>query len=142
MIPRLLLFSAIVWAGGVGLAGEGPAQTPGEFPFVISYDAPDNVTNASSWLPKPAGGSGFVRVKEGRLTTDAGPIRFWATNLCFDACFPSHEEAQRVAARLARLGINCVRMHHMDSRSIWGKSPNKTIIDPEARTVGLSDLPA
>ncbi len=36
-----------------------------------------------------------------------------------------------MAARLARLGINCVRMHHMDNHSIWGKSPNKTIIDPE-----------
>lgn len=131
MILRTLLFSAMIWARGVGLAGERAAETPDEFSFVISYDAPDNVTNASSWLPKPAGGSGFVRVNEGRLATGAGPIRFWATNLCFDACFPNHEEAQRVAARLARLGINCVRMHHMDSRSIWGKSPNKTIIDPE-----------
>ena len=33
--------------------------------------------------------------------------------------------------RLASLGINCVRMHHMDSRLIWGKSPNKLTIDAE-----------
>jgi hypothetical protein len=108
-----------------------PADSAELFPFVISYDAPDNVTNVSGWLPKPAGKSGFVRAVDGRLATDAGPIRFWATNLCFDACFPSHEEAERVSARMARLGINCVRMHHMDSRSIWGESENKTIIDPE-----------
>jgi len=101
------------------------------FPFVISYDAPDNVTNVSGWLPRPAGKHGFVRAKDGHFATDAGPIRFWATNLCFEACFPPHEVAERVAARLARLGINCVRFHHMDSHSIWGKSPNKTIIDPE-----------
>ncbi len=107
------------------------AQQPDTFPFVISYDAPDNVTNVSGWLPKPAGGTGFVRTAQGRMATDAGPIRFWATNFCFDACFPSHEDAERVAARLARLGINCVRMHHMDSHSIWGKSENKTIIDPQ-----------
>ncbi len=101
------------------------------FPFVISYDAPENATNVSALLERPAGKNGFVRAEDGRLVTNAGPIRFWATNLCFDACFPSHEEADRLAARLARFGINCVRMHHMDSRSIWGKSPNKLTIDPE-----------
>ena len=101
------------------------------FPFVISYDAPDNVTNVSNWLAKPAGASGFVRATGERFSTEAGPIRFWATNLCFEACFPSHEDAEKVAARMARLGINCVRMHHMDARSIWGSSENKTIIDPE-----------
>jgi len=101
------------------------------FPFVISYDAPENVTNVSRWLPRPAGKHGFVRAKDGHLATDAGPVRFWATNLCFEACFPPHDVAERVAARLARLGINCVRMHHMDAYSIWGKSPNKTSIDPE-----------
>ena len=101
------------------------------FPFVVSYDAPENATNVSGWLDRPAGGHGFVRVEDGRLVTDAGPIRFWATNFCFDACFPEHEQAERAAARLARLGINCVRMHHMDSRSIWGDSPNKLTIDPK-----------
>ena len=107
------------------------AEDQAAFPFVISYDAPDNITNVSSWLPKPAGKSGFVRAVDGRFATDTGPIRFWATNMCFDACFPSHEDAEKVAARLARLGINCVRMHHMDNRSIWGESENKTIIDPK-----------
>ena len=89
------------------------------------------MTNVSQWLDRPAGRHGFVRAENGRLVTDDGPIRFWATNFCFEACFPDHEQAERVAARLARLGINCVRMHHMDSRSIWGDSPNKLTIDPK-----------
>lgn len=101
------------------------------FPFVLSYDCPANVTNLAGWLDKPAGGHSFVRVENGHLATDAGPIRFWGTNLCFDACFPSHEQAERLAARLARLGINVVRMHHMDSRSIWGDSSDKLTIDPK-----------
>jgi len=101
------------------------------FPFVISYDAPDNAVNVSDWLERPAGKNGFVRTEGGHLATDAGPIRFLATNLCFDACFPEHEQAERVAARLARFGINCVRLHHMDSRSIWGDSPDKLTIDPK-----------
>jgi hypothetical protein len=101
------------------------------FPFVISYDAPDNVTNVAKWLPQPAGQHGFVRAEGGHFVTAGGPIRFWATNLCFDACFPSREQAERLAARLARFGINCVRLHHMDSRSIWGDSPNKLTVDPK-----------
>ena len=114
----------------VALAKATGAEEP-LFPFVISFDAPANVTNVSGWLPTPAGKGGFVRAEGEHLATDQGRIRFWATNLCFDACFPEKPMAERVAARLARLGINCVRLHHMDSRSIWGKSPNKTIIDPE-----------
>jgi hypothetical protein len=111
-----------------------PADSAGEeglFPFVVSYDAPANAANVSAWLERPAGKHGFVRAQEGRLASDAGPIRLWATNLCFDACFPTHAQAEQVAARLARLGINCVRMHHMDSHSIWGDSPNKLTIDPK-----------
>ncbi len=101
------------------------------FPFVVSYDNPTNLTNLAGWLDKPAGGHGFVRADNGHLATDAGPIRFWGTNLCFEACFPSHEQAERLAGRLARLGINVVRLHHMDSRAIWGDSPDKLTIDPK-----------
>jgi len=105
------------------------------FPFVVSYDAPPSIADLSGWLDRPAGKHGFVRVQDGRMVVgDAGkpaPIRFWATNLCFEACFPTHEQADRLAARLAWLGLNCVRMHHMDSHSIWGDSPNKLTIDPK-----------
>jgi len=125
----VVLLAAAVLAGPAGLATS--ADEPALFPFVISYEAPENVTNVSAWLDKPAGADGFVRARGGRLATDRGQVRFFATNLCFDACFPSRDQAERLAARLARFGINCVRMHHMDSHSIWGKSPNKLTIDPE-----------
>jgi hypothetical protein len=101
------------------------------FPFVITYDAPQNVTNVSAWVSRPAGPHGFLRAVGGRLADDRGPVRLWATNLCGEACFPEHRQAERVAARLASLGINCVRLHHMDGRSIWGNSPDKLTIDPE-----------
>ena len=127
MNTRAVLITGILTASFTAAA---PGQQP-LFPFVISYDSPQNVTNLSAWLDRPAGKQGFVRAAEGRLATDAGPIRFWATNLCFEACFPGRDQAERLARRLARLGINCVRMHHMDSRSIWGDSPNKLAIDPK-----------
>jgi len=99
------------------------------FPFQVSYGDREVVTDVSGWLDKPAGKHGFVRVENGRLVTNAGPIRFWGTNLCFEACFPTKEDAERLARRVASFGFNCVRLHHMDSYSIWGDSPNKTIID-------------
>ena len=105
------------------------------FPFVVSYDAPANLTNVADLLDRPAGKRGFVHAENGRLVagegSEAKPIRFWATNICFEACFPAHEQAERLAARLARLGINCVRLHHMDQSSIWGDSPNHLTIDPK-----------
>jgi len=133
MFTRVAVVLTVLIASPAG-AGRDPQDGRAEeplFPFVISYDTPENVTNLSAWLERPAGGRGFVRAEEGRLVTEAGPIRFWGTNLCFEACFPSHQQAERLAARLARLGINCVRLHHMDSRSIWGESPDKLTIDPK-----------
>ncbi|MBT7161465.1 MAG: hypothetical protein HN904_01735, partial [Victivallales bacterium] len=112
------------------------------FPFLVSRQASNgtpNVADISSWLPqKAAGSSGFVRATPaGQLVTDAGPIRFWGTNTVFEGSFPeTREKAERAAARLARLGINCVRLHHMDSQSIWEGSPNKTILS-EAKMARL-----
>ncbi len=121
-----IVTAALLMDIGLGVA---QAEEP-LFPFVISYDVAKNVTDLSGWLPRPAGKQGFIEVRDGHLATDDGSVRFWGTNLCFDGCFPSHEQAERVSARLARLGINCVRLHHMDSHSIWGKSPSKLTIDP------------
>ena len=131
-MSRRVTFVAMISMGLLllGYAGMAAAEDA-MFPFVVSYDAPQNVTNVAAWLDGPAGKHGPVRAENGHLATDAGPLRLWATNFCFEACFPSHEQAERVAARLARFGINCVRMHHMDARSIWGDSPNKLTIDPK-----------
>lgn len=125
---RCAVFSALV-AGGIVPAGA--ADDAELFPFAVSCGEPGSAADLSDWLEKPAGKHGFVRAEGGRLATDAGPIRFWATNLCFEACFPSAEQAERLAERLARFGINCVRMHHMDNYSIWGDSPDKRTIDPK-----------
>lgn len=66
-------------------------------------------------LDAPAGKHGFVRVSDGRFANDAGPIRFFATNLTGPANFPTHEASDQLAARFARFGINCVRLHFMDT---------------------------
>jgi hypothetical protein len=98
------------------LKGIGPLDKfPPLFPFQISHDSPDNVTNFKHLLDKPAGKRGFIRVKNGRFINDAGIIRLNGTNLTGPANFPSKKDAEQIGDRLARFGINCVRLHYMDS---------------------------
>lgn len=109
---RAVFVALLSWvAAAVGWAENVPPM----FPFVISYDAPDNASSMAHLLDAPAGTHGFVRVEDGRFATDAGPIRFHATNITGPANFPAHEVAEKLAGRLARLGINCVRLHFMDT---------------------------
>jgi hypothetical protein len=105
--------AVMVLAGTV--VAEEIFKGPALFPFVISHEAPDNATSMAHLLPAPAGKHGFVRVEDGHFATDAGRIKFNAINLTGPANFPSHEDADRLAARLARFGINCVRLHYFDA---------------------------
>jgi hypothetical protein len=85
------------------------------FPFVMPWDdASPGITDLSPWLEAPAGKDGFVTVQDGHLSANGKRLRLWGTNLCFGANFPEHAQAEKIAARLAKLGINCVRFHHMD----------------------------
>ena len=71
---------------------------------------------------KPAGKHGFVRAEGEQLVfADGAPARFWG--VCFNggANFPSHDYAEKVAARLSQTGINLVRCHQLDA---WWHSPN------------------
>lgn len=95
---------------GVSLGEEYPPL----FPFVISYDGPDNASSMAHLIDGPAGKHGFIRVENGRLVDDNGPVRLHATNLTGPANFPTHEAADKLAARLARFGVNCVRLHYFD----------------------------
>jgi hypothetical protein len=117
-LASLVLFATLIFAC--------PTFGSELFPFVISFDAPDNITNISKRLDAPAGKHGFVRVVDGHFATDKGRIRFWGTNTCFAANFHDKATADRMADRLARFGINCVRLHHMDMRDIWGTNYNRT----------------
>jgi len=109
----MLVILGLVW---IGWSGPSPADEAGPplFPFLISYDAPDNASSMAHLLDAPAGKHGFLRVERGRFVHDAGPVRLHATNLTGPANFPTHEQADQLAARLARFGINCVRLHYFD----------------------------
>jgi hypothetical protein len=94
------------------------------FPFVIpGDDASPSATNLSALSPLPAGAGGFVHLRDGRFFSGAKRVRFWGFNTCFGANFPTHADAEKVSAHLAKLGVNALRMHHHDTapapRGIW-----------------------
>ncbi len=49
------------------------------------------------------------------------PRRFYGVNLCFSGQYMTHEEADRLADRFARLGYNAVRIHHYEGELTQGK---------------------
>ena len=75
-------------------------------------------------LDAPAGKNGFIRVENGRFADNKGPVRLHATNLTGPANFPTHADADKLAVRLARFGINCVRLHYFDAQ--YGNFITKT----------------
>jgi carbohydrate binding protein with CBM4/9 domain/cellulase (glycosyl hydrolase family 5) len=106
------------------------------FPFVPPWDdASPGVTNISAWLEKPAGAHGFVAARDGHFFAGDKRIRFFGANLAFGGNFPTHADAEKVAARMAKFGINCVRFHHMDTST----APNG-ILQKDRRTLDPESL--
>ncbi|MBI4603400.1 MAG: cellulase family glycosylhydrolase [Planctomycetes bacterium] len=101
---------------GAAASGGGPAAAGDLAPFVMPWDdASPGPADVSFLLEAPAGKRGFIEARDGRFWAGDRRIRFWGVNVCFAACFPPKEAAPRIAARLAKFGVNCVRFHHMDS---------------------------
>lgn len=133
MFKRFLTISCLLaffsW-GNVGLQAEEISSKV--FPFQAMGDELEKVWAAPD-SQKIAGENGPIQIQGNDFVNDAGPIRFWGVNTCFSMNFPDKEQAVQYAKRMAKFGINAVRLHHMDSRDIWGKnaSQTQTIIDPE-----------
>lgn len=70
----------------------------------------------SSLLDPPAGKYGRVENNQEHFQFKNGKtIRFWGINMVAGDCFPSKEDAKKIAKRLAKMGCNLVRLHHMDA---------------------------
>jgi hypothetical protein len=133
------LILAALMGVAAGLLTGADVEPARLFPFVLPWDdAAPGVTNVSGWLPKPAGKLGLVHAgSDGHFYTGNERIRFFGVNLCFGADFPRKDDAAKIAARLAKFGINVVRFHHMDSAAfpggIRGRGvPHTRDLDPEA----------
>ncbi|MCX7697925.1 MAG: cellulase family glycosylhydrolase [Candidatus Goldbacteria bacterium] len=83
----------------------------------------DAIIDFTESLDKPAGKHGFITVnKNGELIFEDGErAKFFGTNLVDGDIFRSYEEIDKMVKRLAKLGVNIIRLHHMDA--YWGE-PN------------------
>ena len=71
----------------------------------------------------PAGKHGWLKAVGGHFEFEGLPgveQRFYGINLCFQAQYLSHEDADMVVERFVRFGYNAVRIHHHDG--LWFES--------------------
>ncbi len=95
---------------------------PNLVPFTVDWERADGAAvDLSRFLDAPAGRAGFLRVKDGHIHKPNGTrFRIWGVNMVGPHCFPDKDVAPRLAEDLARMGVNSVRFHHMDSD--WDRS--------------------
>jgi hypothetical protein len=150
LVPLLGLFMIVApVVGQTNAQAEATASsatdTTGWFPFTLPWDdasatpidASDLLLDASGQDPATViEARGFVEADADghfRFANTGARARFWGTNLTFSAVFPpspafppdssefqDKDASEKLAARLAKLGFNAVRMHHLD----WGSRPS------------------
>ena len=113
----LWLFALSIAAWYSAGSGSTPlAAEPELKPFPVDWTAAaDSPASVAFLLDPPAGRDGFIRAVDGHLVRPSGGrLRIWGVNMTARATTPSKEAAPRLAAHLARCGINCVRFHFLD----------------------------
>ena len=118
---------ALTTADGPAVLTERPIRyeftdTEGWYPFTF----PNDDTNLDSidltrFLDPPAGKHGFNTVRpDGHFYfADGTRARFFGTNIGGPSAFPEKAMAPVIADRLAKYGVNMLRIHAIDGR--WGK---------------------
>lgn len=126
-MTRLVILTLLIVGGFAAfLAVRCDAASTRMFPFVIPWnDATPHTPTDVSFLNHPiepivARSGHFYGKTTGRR------IRFIGASFVAEAAFPTHADAEAVAAHLAKYGINIVRLHHMDNA--W-YDPHGSLID-------------
>jgi Carbohydrate binding domain len=102
------LVSALALTRPSTLAGQ-------EIPWVLPWnDATPGVTDLSA-LDTPITDQRVAADTNGHFVVNGRRIRFLGVNFAGDSPFMPTNNAEAVAARLAKFGVNIVRFHHMDA---------------------------
>lgn len=136
MVRSFLVGLAVLASLGLSFNGGLAAgdEPPPLIPFVLPWDdQAAGPTNVSAWLDRPAGAHGPVVVKDSHLFDGRKRLRLLGVNVAFGGNFPKHGDASKIAARMAKFGINCVRFHHMDMQTTPGGifARDGRTLDPE-----------
>ena len=103
--------------------------------YIPVYAHPDRMPVDISFVfdqEKPAGKHGFCKVDgEHFVFEDGSRAAFWGVILNGAASFPEHEYSEKLARRLAQVGVNIVRFHQLDSEwatpNIYRTTAGKTL---------------
>ncbi len=77
------------------------------------------------WLEKPAGRHGRITRRGEQLIYHGQAIKLWGVNLCYSACAPNKELAEKRAHFYAQYGINAVRLHKYADGPGWAGIQSK-----------------
>ena len=87
------------------------------FQFYIPWDdSSSTATSVSSWTIKQSRTIGRVYVRaDGHFYVNGKRMKFFGVNIGGGAIFPRKEDAEKIAKRLVKLGVNLVRLHGLDA---------------------------
>ena len=126
----------LLTAGWIVLwAAAGRAQTPGWYAFGATGDPAPGEIGLQAWIERPAGKHGRIARQGARLVYNGKPIKLWGINLCFSACAPKKELADKRAAFYPKYGINSVRLHKFADGHGWAgiqSADSVAAFDPDA----------
>jgi hypothetical protein len=114
-MKRFLMTAAALAMAGAAGAGEDSLA-----PFAPPWD--DGAAGPADLRPvlgQSAASIAPVRARDGHLYAGDRRLRIFGANFTAGACFPDHATADGVAARLAKFGLNGVRLHFLDNA--WGE---------------------
>jgi hypothetical protein len=105
------------------------------FAFEPEEDFSPSVIDTGAWLEAPAGRHGFVQIQDGHLAFEDGrPVKFWGANICNARVACENRTAERWARKLAKYGVNCVRLHkftYPGEAGIAAGGEDSLTMDPE-----------
>ena len=84
-------------------------ETSSWYAFEPSGTSEPGEIGMQDWIEKPAGQHGRVTREQDKLLCNGEPIKLWGINLCYGACAPDRELAEKRAAFYPKYGINSVR---------------------------------
>ena len=113
------------------MAGEATRETPRIFPFAMEGENLPELWTLTR-MREPAGTGGFLTAKGSDFVDESGRVRrFFGVNLYGPAALPEKADAPAIAERLARWGINAVRIF---PQYTWQRRADQDFskgIDPE-----------
>ena len=123
----VLMLVAITTSDGPAVLSPRPVRyeftdTAGWYEFAFPADDTNlDAIDLTGFLDAPAGKHGFLSVRDNGhfYFADGTRVRFWGTNICGPSAFPAKSDAPALAGRLAKYGVNLLRIHAVDGR--WGR---------------------